>query len=133
MSRKIARELAVQLLYQVEIQKDDVKEQIETFLEDNALSDNDKEYFLSAVNGTLENIDDINKLIESNSKNWSINRIAKVDLSILRLAIFELTKRTDIPQNVSINEAIELAKKFGTDESKAFINGILAEIVKENE
>jgi N utilization substance protein B len=75
--------------------------------------------------GAVENLDIIDELIEKNTKNWPIQRIAKVDLAILRLAIYEMLFRRDIPPVVSVNEAIELGKEFSTDESSRFINGIL--------
>jgi N utilization substance protein B len=130
LSRKKAREKAVQLLYQLEIQKDEIEEQIDTFISDNNEIDNS--YIRNSVNGVLENKSEIDSIIQGYSKDWAISRIAKVDLSILRLAIYELTKSTDIPQNVAINEAVELAKKFSTNEASAFINGILAEVVRNN-
>ena len=77
------------------------------------------------IAGVNANIDDIDFTISTYATNWSIDRIAKVDLAILRLAIFELKKREDIPPVVSINEAIDLAKSFSSAESKRFINGIL--------
>lgn len=80
------------------------------------------------VDGVLSNSEAIDRKIEEKSKNWSIARMAKVDLNILRLAVFELFYRPDIPKNVTINEAIEVAKKFGAEDSPAFINGILDEI-----
>jgi len=80
------------------------------------------------VEGVVTNQSIIDRTIEEKSKNWSKSRMPKVDLSILRMATYELLLRTDIPKNVTINEAIEVAKKFGTEESPAFINGILDEI-----
>ena len=80
------------------------------------------------VKGVTENRAAIDELLTAKSKNWSLERMAKVDLSILRMAIFELLFRADIPKNVTINEAIEVAKKFGTKDSPAFINGILDEV-----
>ncbi|MDR2721007.1 MAG: transcription antitermination factor NusB [Puniceicoccales bacterium] len=77
------------------------------------------------VVGTVENLDVIDELIEKNTKNWSIQRIAKVDLAILRLAIYEMLFRRDIPPIVSVNEAIELGKELSTGESSRFINGVL--------
>lgn len=80
------------------------------------------------VNGVVANRDAIDRKIEEKSRNWSISRMAKVDLNILRLAVYELVFRSDIPKNVAMNEAIEVAKKFGTEESPAFVNGILDEV-----
>lgn len=80
------------------------------------------------LRGVRENRVEIDQLISEKSRNWTISRMARVDLSILRMAIFELLYRSDIPRNVTINEAIEVAKKFGTEDSPAFINGILDEV-----
>jgi N utilization substance protein B len=80
------------------------------------------------VAGVVANRTAIDGLIEEKSKNWALGRMARVDLSILRLAVFELLFRPDIPKNVTINEAIEVAKKFGTEDSPAFVNGILDEV-----
>lgn len=80
------------------------------------------------IRGVKEHRVEIDRLISEKSKHWAISRMAKVDLSILRMAVFELLFRVDIPRNVTINEAIEVAKKFGSEDSPAFINGILDEV-----
>jgi N utilization substance protein B len=80
------------------------------------------------VKGVTEKLGPIDELLTAKSKNWSLVRMARVDLCILRIAIFELLYRSDIPKNVTINEAIEVAKKFGTEDSPSFVNGILDEI-----
>ena len=128
MGRRASRELAMKLLYQLEIQKDDKEEQVMTALSDDALTEKDKQYITEVVDGVAQNVEKIDKIIESYSKGWKINRIPKVDLSILRLAIFEITFRSDIPLNVSINEAVELAKKYSTEDAGGFINGILGKV-----
>ena len=87
------------------------------------------EYFLDVVHGVMEKKDEIDSLIENHARGWSLERMPKVDLAIMRLAIYELRFREDIPWNVSINEAVELAKKYGGDQSKSFINGVLGKIV----
>ena len=92
---------------------------------------NAKEYIRDVVLGIETNIEDITKLIEKHLKSdWKIDRISKIDLSLLKLAIYEI-KYKEIPYKVAINEAIELAKKYGEDNSKNFVNGILASVVKE--
>lgn len=78
--------------------------------------------------GVRENASRIDEAIADKSRNWSIARMSKVDLCILRMAVYELLCRSDIPRNVTINEAIEVAKKYGTEDSPAFINGILDEV-----
>lgn len=127
------RELAFKLIYSLEIQKaNELEEQIDLFLECNELEDEQaKEYIKDVVNGINKNEDEINELIEKNLKaDWKLDRLSKIDLSILKLAIYEI-KYKNIPYKVAINEGLEIAKKYGEDNSKNFINGILASIVKE--
>ena len=133
MKRSAIRELAFQLIYSLEIQKEEkVEDQIELYLECNEVEENEaKEYIKDAVIGINENIKEIQELIEKNLKaDWQLDRISKIDLSLLKLAIYEI-KYKEIPYKVAINEAVELAKKYGEDKSKNFVNGILASIVKE--
>ena len=129
MSRKLAREMSVCFLFQVEFQKENIKEQVEDFLDSYGESNYDKDYFLEIINGVLNSLKEIDDLIDSKTKaDWSIDRIAKMDLPILRVAVYEMKHREDIPVGVSINEAVELAKKYGSDDSARFINGILGQI-----
>jgi len=132
MNRTQIRELTFKLLYSNEIQKDVNEDQIELYLQDNNIESKDKkEYVKNTFSGVQENLNDIEELIKSNLKeNWSINRISKIDLAILKIAIYEIVY-VKIPYKVVINEAVELAKKYGEDQSKSFINGVLASIVKE--
>jgi len=133
MGRKAARELAVKLLYQMEILKDYSEEQIRTALSEyeNELTSKDKKYIIEVIKGVYENIENIDELIKKYSKSWEFNRISKVDLSILRLSIFEILFREDIPYNVSVNEAVEIAKKYSSDGAGAFVNGILSNFSKQ--
>lgn len=128
MSRKLAREMAVCFLFQVEFQKENIKEQVENFLDSYGEANYDKDYFLEVINGVMNSLKEIDELIEAKSKDWVIERIAKMDLPILRVAIYEMKHRDDIPVGVSINEAVELAKKYGSDDSAKFINGLLGQI-----
>ena len=133
MKRSAIREITFRLVYSLEIQKvEDIKEQIELYLECNNIEKNDvKEYLEDVVIGINKNKNEIKKLIEKNLKaDWKIDRISKIDLSLLELAIYEI-KYKKIPYKVAINECLELAKKYGEDSSKNFINGILASIVNE--
>lgn len=132
MNRSAIRENAFKLLYSNEIQKEIDKEEIEIFLEDNNITKEEEiKYIETSFYGIKENIEEIIKLIETNLKEkWSIQRISKIDISILKLAIYEIIY-SKVPYKVAINEAIELAKKYGDDSSKSFINGILASIVKQ--
>ena len=135
MNRSEIREQAFKLMYSLEIQKNEnLEEQVELYLESNEILDqNAIEYIKDAVFGIEENKEEIIKKIEKNLKeDWKIERISKIDLVILKLAIYEI-KYKELPYKVVINEAVELAKKYGEDNSKNFVNGILASIVKEKE
>ncbi len=133
MKRSAIRELTFRLIYSLEIQKvEDLEEQIELYMQCNEIEDDDaKEYIKDAILGIKENSLEIQELIEKNLKaDWKIDRISKIDLSLLKLAIYEI-KYKQIPYKVAINESLELAKKYGEETSKNFINGILASVVKE--
>jgi len=125
MGRRASREIAMKLLYQLEIQKTDRNDQIEFVLADKEISKSCQDYITDVVDGVTYNKIYIDKMIENHSKGWKLSRLSKVDLSILRLSIYEMKFRSDIPFNVSINEAVELAKRFSGEEAGAFINGIL--------
>ncbi len=133
MNRSLSRELVFKLLYELEVQKENQLEQIDLYIENNEIKDKKTiEYLKEIVNGIKENREIIESLISKNlKKDWSIDRISKVNLAILKLAIYEI-KFMDLPYKVGINEAVELAKKYGDDGSKQFINGVLASIIKEN-
>ena len=133
MNRSRIREEAFKLIYSLEIQKkENIEEQLELYLEDNNLTDeNVIEYINDAVFGIEKNKKEIEEEISKNLKSdWKLERISKIDLSILKLAIYEI-KYKDLPFKVAINEAVELAKKYGEDSSQKFVNGILASVVKE--
>lgn len=133
MNRSEIREEAFKLIYSLEIQKKEpIEEQIELYIQSNSIDDRKAiEYIEDAVKGIEKNKEIIKGKIEKNlKKDWKIDRISKVDLAILKLAIYEI-KYKDIPFKVVINEAVELAKKYGEDNSKNFVNGILASIIKE--
>lgn len=134
MSRKTARETAMKLLYQIDIGGSTPAEAVKDYYENYEgleISADDKDYIENCVAGAFLDLKNIDNLVEKNSKEWKINRIAKVDLAIMRLAIYEMLNRNDVPKVVAVNEAIELAKKFGGDHSSNFINGILGNIIKE--
>ena len=132
MNRKTARELTFKLLYSIEIYKDELEQQISTFIENNEIVEEEaKQYITDIVIGIYKEQEKIDELISKNlKKDWAISRIAKIDLSLLKLSIYEILY-TDIPFKVAINEVVELAKKYSDDQSPSFINGILAEIVKD--
>jgi len=126
--RREARELALQLLYALELNPVDMEEGLRLSRENSRSAQGVRLFAEELVTGVMANRVEIDRKIVEKSKNWAISRMAKVDLNILRLALFELMFRNDIPRNVTINEAIEVAKKFGSEESPAFINGMLDEM-----
>lgn len=135
MKRTETRELAFKLIYSIQIQKEMEEEQLELFIEENEfeIEQKEKEYIKNVFEGIKANKEAIIKLIEENLKEkWTVDRISKIDFSILQLAIYEMIY-SKLPYKVVINEAVELAKKYGEDSSKAFINGILASIVKKEQ
>lgn len=133
MNRSQTRELAFKLLYQIEIQKAVTNEDIEIFFETSEIADEQaKEYIKDAIYGISDKSKEILDMISKNLKeNWEIERISKVNLALLKLAIYEILYK-ELPFKVVINEVVELAKKYGEETSHSFINGILASIVKEN-
>ena len=133
MNRTEARDMAFKYLYQTEIQKESNEDAINLFFENNAICDEEaKKYISEAVKGINEHLNNINEIIEKNlKKDWKIERISKVVLAILKLAIYEIVY-AKIPFKVAINEAVELAKKYGEDTAPTFVNGMLASVVKEN-
>ena len=132
MNRSSVREYAFKLLYSNEVQREISDEQLEVFFEENNINGQEyTDYIKQCFEGIEENLEEIKELIQKNLKeNWTIDRIAKIDRAILKLAIYEMLY-AKVPYKVVINEAVELAKKYGEDSSKAFINGILASVVKE--
>jgi N utilization substance protein B len=126
--RREGRELALQMLYALDLNPLKVQETLQLFRENSRFAANVRIFAEELVAGVMAHREEIDKKIAEKSKNWAISRMARVDLNILRLAVYELDYRDDIPKNVTMNEAIEVAKKFGTEDSPAFINGILDEI-----
>lgn len=136
MNRTAIREQSFKLIYSLEIQKqqEELESAIEIFEESNEITDkNAKIYIADVVLGIQKNKKEILEQVEKNLKSdWKLERISKIDLAILKLAIYEL-KYTEVPFKVVINEAVELAKKYGEESSKKFVNGILASVVKNRE
>jgi transcription antitermination protein NusB len=128
--RRQARELALQALFFFDIEKSDPDQSLELFCAENEeeLIEAVKPFFLDLVKGVLENSSQIDALLNKYSKNWKISRMPVVDRNIMRVAIFEFLKCPDIPTSVTINEAVEIGKKYGTRDSGAFINGVLDRI-----
>ena len=125
-SKRSARELALNVLYQVDAARLPVEEALATALEQSALSESAKDFTQELVRGTLESIREIDAKLAALSPDWPIDRQTAVDRNSLRLAAFEIDHVESTPDAVAINEAVEMAKKFSTGESGKFINGVLA-------
>jgi transcription antitermination protein NusB len=126
--RRKGRELALQALYQQEITGEASERALRLFWENFDTSDQVKEFALHLARGVMERRHEIDALIARASENWRLERLSKVDLSILRLATFELLATPEVPANVVINEAIEIARRFGAGESTEFVNGVLDQV-----
>ena len=118
----------MQVLFQMEMNGDDSEESVELFCKHFEVSKNAKPFFLRLVNGVKACQDELDRLIERFSDNWKISRMSGVDRNLMRVAVYELLYCEDIPPKVSINEAIDIGRRFGTEQSPAFINGILDSI-----
>lgn len=132
MQRSAMRELAFKLVYEIEIQKETDQDELDIFVQNNEIEEDEVIGYLKDIkDGISEHEDEINALIEGNlKKNWSLNRISKINLSLIKLAIYEMVYN-NIPYKVAINEVVELAKKYADESAPVFINGILASVVKE--
>lgn len=126
MKRRTARERAMQALYQMDIASElDPKTAIENTLEE---TEESSEFLELLVTGCTKHKEEIDQLIGANLENWKLDRVGTVDRNILRVAVYEMKYMNDIPDSVSINEAIEVAKVFGDEESRRFINGVLSKV-----
>jgi transcription antitermination protein NusB len=130
MGRRVAREEAMKLLFQLEIQKSDRADQIKNTVEGLNFNENDVKYITEIVNGVFPKIEEIDNHIKFHAKGWTVERLSKVDLAILRISVYEILYRDDIPVSVSVNEAVELAKKYSGDDAAPFINGLLGKFTK---
>ena len=126
--RRKGRELALMVLYELDFRPGDLTTVLEEFWRDRVVPPDVRSFADGLVRGAAEKAAELDAMIESNAAHWSLARIAPVERNILRLATYELLFRDDIPERVAINEAIELAKLYGSEESGAFVNGILDQI-----
>ncbi|GAQ26125.1 MULTISPECIES: transcription antitermination factor NusB [Tepidanaerobacter] len=132
MSRKTAREQAFKILFAIDVGENTIEEAMEIAIP--SLNDQgQKKFVLDEVNGVLNNLESIDEIINKYSGDWKVNRMASSDRNILRIAIYEILYRDDIPASVSINEAVEIAKKYSDEKSYKFINGLLGSVVREYE
>lgn len=127
-NRRKGRELALQALYQIEITGDASVAAVDLFLHHFEGNPRAKEFARRLVSGVVSQRVEIDRLVDRASENWKLTRLSKVDLVILRMATYELVFCSDIPLNVSLDEAIEMGKRFGSEDSPNFINGVLDQI-----
>ncbi|SEB69167.1 transcription antitermination factor NusB [Paenibacillus sp. GP183] len=141
MKRRVAREIALQSLYQIEMNHVSPMDAVTSVIEE-AENDNESElevadeklspdYIVELVEGTFTHKKEIDILLEEYLKGWQMDRLSRIDREVLRLAVYEMVYRDDVPPKVVVNEAIELSKHFGTEESGKFVNGVLGKMIKE--
>ncbi len=132
MRRRKARELALKMLYQMEVNLDAVDAALGRYLKVFPHEDNIVDYALFLLSGIRKEQESLDGYIAEASEHWKLSRITYVDKNILRLAVFEMLYSPEVPPKVAIDEALELAKKFGSEDSKDFINGVLDRILKDH-
>lgn len=138
MKRREQRECIFQLLFRVEFNRqEEMPEQADLYLDDireeQTVKEKDEAYILEKYSRIVEELPKIDVMLDEASKGWKISRMGKVELTVLRLAVYEMKFDEDIPEKVAINEAVELARKFGGDDAPAFINGVLAKLAVKQE
>ena len=126
--RTRARQLALEVMYQADLRREDGREIAKSYLRDMKEDADLLDFARTLIAGSCEHLEELDEHIRNAAENWVISRMAAVDRNILRLAVFELAHMDDIPPKVSIDEAIELAKQFGSEESGQFVNGILDKV-----
>ena len=131
MTRKLARDLTFKIIYQADIQKENLDVIYKINAEDKDIDEKSQQYILSTLKGIEENAENINSIIAEKSKGWKLNRISKISLASLKLGIYEVLYNNEIPNTVAINEAVTLAKLYEGEESAKFVNGILSVVLKE--
>lgn len=132
MSRKKSREKAMELLFSMELTKETPEEVIESFVdnyEDN-IEEIDLDYIKLILNGVVDNKEIIDETIKKNLQNWKLERISKVNLAILRMAIYEMKNLEDVPDKVALNEALEICKVYSDEKSVSFVNGVLDKVLR---
>ncbi|RBP46658.1 transcription antitermination factor NusB [Garciella nitratireducens] len=131
MKRRKIREMLLQITFQMDFQKKDFEKSALHFLLNQSLSQADKDFAETYLKNLIARRKEIDSEIEKKLKGWTLSRLSKIDLAILRLGTYEILFEENIPNKVSINEAVELAKKYSEEESKKFINGVLDAIARE--
>lgn len=130
-NRRKSREAALQALYQIDLAKAEPEKALEQYWKNNIDTEEIQEFANLLVEGVTSHLSELDQLIEKHSTHWKLSRMACVDRNILRMSTYELMYCKDIPASVSLNEAIEIGKKFGTEDSSSFINGILDNLARE--
>lgn len=132
MTRRECREHIMVMLFQIEFHtREELSAQMSYYMENiEKITEDDMTYMQNKFQNTLEHLSEIDSLIESVSEGWKLKRMFRVDLAIMRLAVFEMKYDEEIPVSVAINEAVEIAKKYGQDSSPSFVNGILAKVAE---
>lgn len=133
MGRKEARDGAFKMLYQLDINSNNKEDALNAFFEEYNFTSADKSYITEIVNGVHEKIEEIDSILSSASKSWTLSRISKIEKAILRLAIYEIYFREDIPDSISIYEAVELAKMYDSPKAGGFVNGLLRGVLRKKE
>lgn len=133
MTRKQMRDQLYRMLFQLEFHgSDELEEQVSMFLEElDEISDADKAELRDKFGIAATKVEEFDALIDEKASGWSVRRLPKADLTVLRLALFEILYDEKVPDGVAVNEAVELAKKYGGEKSTRFVNGVLASIVRE--
>ena len=133
MNRKKSREKAMELLFSLTLSKDSVEEAMEVFVDnyEENIKELDLDYIKALLEGVEANKNEIDSIIERNLQNWKLDRISKINLTILRVGVYEIVFDENIPKKVALNEAIELGKIYSDEKSVSFINGVLDKVLKE--
>lgn len=131
MGRRQAREYSMHCLYQMDMQEQYDVEAVQNYLDENVPSEKDQAFTRKQIVAFIANKEQVDQHIEKYLKDWTLDRIARTDLAILRLAVTEMLFMSDIPDGVTANEAVELSKKFGDDHSGTFVNGVLGKMIRE--
>ena len=129
-ARRKARELALQMLFQYDMAGNEPDMIITTFEDLQKSKSNTREFAVKIFRGTVDHLSELDDMIQAQAENWRLSRMAVVDRNIIRMSVYEFLHESDTPKLVIIDEAIEIAKKFGTQKSSQFINGILDGILK---
>ncbi len=129
--RRKARELALQILFQVDVGNLPIEEAIETTLSEAVGADDEiRNYAVQLVRGVWEQKSNLDAQIQGVTRNWAVERMAAIDRNLIRIALYEILNVSDVPYRVAINEAVELAKEYGTTESRRFVNGVLGALLR---